>query len=175
MSAARTTRELLITTWAVAGVGLLFLEAIARIGVRTLRLLREGMDAWAWVALVLVVALFSYGEGYYALQRRFVPHVLARAVAFGTTASGCLTVISAPLHAMSLLGARRREVVRAWLGVALIALAIVVVRALPAPWRAIVDAGVTAALAWGLVALAIGFSRLFSGARQRSSKATERV
>jgi len=63
-----------ITTWAVAGVGLMLLEAVARMGVRTVRLLGEGLDAPAWVALVLVVAAVSYVEGYRALQKRFVPH-----------------------------------------------------------------------------------------------------
>jgi hypothetical protein len=76
-------RQLAITTWGVAGVALMLLEAVARMGTRTMHLLREGMGAPAWLALVLVVALFCYGEGYLALQKRFVPHVVARAVAFG--------------------------------------------------------------------------------------------
>jgi hypothetical protein len=159
-------RELAITTWAVAGVGLLFLEGVARLGMRTLRLLREGMDAPSWAVLVVVVALFCWGEGYLALQRRFVPHVIARAVECGRAATGCLPVLGAPLYAMSLVGVRPRELARAWLGVLLIVVAIVVVRGLPSPWRAIVDAGVTAALAWGLVALGLGLARVIASARK---------
>lgn len=166
MSSARRARELAITTWAVSGIGLLFLEGVARLGLRTIRLLQEGMAPSAWVALVVVVALFGYGEGYLALQKRFVPHVLARAAERGAVAAGCFPVLGAPLYAMSLVGAPRRELARAWLGVVLIAVAIVVVRELPSPWRAIIDAGVTAALAWGLVALVVGLARVIASARR---------
>lgn len=159
-------RGVAITTWAIAGVGLMLLEAVARMGARTLRLLGEGLDAPAWVALVVVVAFFSYVEGYRALQKRFVPHVVARAVALGARASGCLPVLGAPLHAMSLVGATHRELARAWLGVALIVAAVFLVRALPSPWRVIVDAGVTAALAWGLVALVVALARVLAGVRR---------
>ena len=165
MRPARTLREVAITTWALSGVGLMLLEAVARMGVRTVRLLREGLDAPACLALVLVVTLFCYAEGYRALQKRFVPHVVARAVAFGASASGCLPVLAAPLHAMSLMGATRRELARAWLGVALIVAAVFLVRALPSPWRGIVDAGVTAALVWGLVALVVALAKVLVGAR----------
>ncbi len=165
MRPARTTRERLITTWAVVGVGLMFLEAVVRMGLRTMRLLREGLDGPAWLALVLVVALFCYVEGYRALQKRFVPHVVARAIAFGSSASGCFPVLAAPLRAIALFGASRREVARAWLGVGLIVCAIFLVRALPAPWRVIVDAGVTSALAWGLVALGLELRRVLASAR----------
>jgi hypothetical protein len=175
MRPASTMRELAITTWAVSGVGLFFVEAVARLGARTVRLLRGGLDTTGWVALVVVVALFCYGEGYRALQRRFVPHVIARAVAFGTTGSGCLPLLGAPLHAMSLVGASRRDLVRAWVGVGLIVMAIVVVRALPAPWRGIVDAGVTAALAWGLVALGRGLVRVLASARREARTGLERA
>ncbi len=42
---------------------------------------------------------------------------------------------------------------RAWLGVALIVLAVLVVRGMPTPWRGIVDAAVAAALSSGLCAI----------------------
>ena len=169
----RAARRLAITTWAVAGVALMLLEAVVRMGTRTMHLVRDGLDTAAWLALVLVVALFCYGEGYLALQKRFVPHVVARAVAFGETASGCLPVIGAPLHALGLFGARRRELARAWLGVILIVVAILGVRALPSPWRAMVDAGVTAALAWGLVALVAAFGKVLASSREQGKKTLE--
>ena len=160
MKRPRAARELAITTWAVAGVALMLGEAVVRMGTRTLHLLRDGLAPPAWAALVVVVALFCYGEGYHALQKRFVPRVVARAVAFAETASGCLPLLGAPLFALGLVGASRRELLRAWLGVILIVVAIMGVRTLPSPWRAIVDAGVTAALAWGLVALVVALARI---------------
>jgi hypothetical protein len=57
---------------------------------------------------------------------------------------------------MSLVGAPRRTLARAWLGVALIVLAVLVVRSLPEPWRGIVDAAVAAALLVGLFAIVRG-------------------
>ena len=59
------------------------------------------------------------------------------------------------LEVACLLGGTRRELVRAWVGVGLITLAVFLVRALPMPWRAIVDAGVSSALLLGLCAGAI--------------------
>lgn len=150
-------RELVIATWAVVGVGLLLLECIVRLGARAVALVRAGLDGPMWLVLALVVAVFTYGEGYRALQRHFAPKVVARALDAGACLSGCLPVLAAPLYAMSLIGTEGRTLARAWGGVALIVLAALAVRALPAPWRGIVDAGVVSALTWGLIAIAVQF------------------
>ena len=152
-----SAREIGIAGWAVAGVCLLFLEGIVRLGARAVALVQGGLDGPEWLALVLVVALFTYGEGHRALERHFAPAVVARALSAGARLSGCLPVLAAPLHAMSLVGAERRALGRAWAGVALIVLAALGVRALPSPWRGVVDAGVASALAWGLVAIVAQF------------------
>jgi hypothetical protein len=47
--------------------------------------------------------------------------------------------------------------------VLLITAAIAFVRSLPYPWRGIVDGGVVAGLAYGLVSLAVTFVRALSG------------
>lgn len=168
-------RELVIATWAVVGVGLLLLEGIVRLGARAVALVRAGLDGPMWLALALVLAVFTYGEGYRALQRHFAPKVVTRALDAGARLSGCLPVLAAPLYAMSLVGADRRTLARAWAGVALIVVAACAVRALPTPWRGIVDAGVVSALAWGLVALAAQFTQALRapalGNRRSSSRA----
>lgn len=165
MSPVGTRRELAIASWAIGGVALTFVEAIVRMAARAVHLLGGEMDTPRWLCLIMVVALFCYGEGYRALQRRFVPHVVERAVGFSASASGCLTILSAPLHALSLVGANRRELARAWIGVGLIVGAVLVVRALPPVWRGLVDAGVAAALSWGLVALVTTFIRVLVAPR----------
>jgi hypothetical protein len=152
-----SARELGIAVWAVAGVGLLFLEGILRLGARAVSFVQGGLDGLEWLGLVLVVALFTYGEGHRALQRHFAPAVVARALSAGARLTGCMSVLAAPLHAMSLVGAERRVLARAWAGVALIVLAALCVRMLPMRWRGIVDAGVASALAWGLVAIVARF------------------
>jgi hypothetical protein len=43
----------------------------------------------------------------------------------------------------------------AWGGIALIVIAVFAVRAMPEPWRGIVDCGVCAALAWGFGAILV--------------------
>ena len=58
------------------------------------------------------------------------------------------------LARMSLVGAGKREMIRSWSLVLAILGAVVLVGRLPVPWRGIIDLGVTAALAWGLVAIA---------------------
>ena len=56
----------------------------------------------------------------------------------------------APLHAMGLIGGEPRTLVRSWLGVASVAVAVLVVRRLPDPWRGMIDLAVALALVWGV-------------------------
>ena len=114
--------------------------------------MRGGLDPVEWVAFLLLAAAFVYGEGVRALGRRWVPAVVARARELGPQSPLWQRVL-APLYAMSLVGASRVVLARAWVGVALIVLAVLVVRALPDPWRGIVDGAVALALSWGLVVI----------------------
>jgi hypothetical protein len=150
-------RQLVIAGWAVGGVLALLAEAISRLGARALAVVAAGLDAPHRLAFVVVVAAFAYGEGYLAMQRRFAPSVVARALDAGARSRGCFAVLGAPLHALTLVHAQRRELARAWLGVGLILTAMCVVRMLPDAWRGIVDAGVAAALSWGAVATSARF------------------
>ena len=54
---------------------------------------------------------------------------------------------------MSLVGGPAKRIIRAWLGTAAIVVAVVAVRALPDPWRGVVDFAVAAALGWGLACI----------------------
>jgi hypothetical protein len=63
----------------------------------------------------------------------------------------------APLYVVSLVQADKRALLRGWVGVALIVCAVFIVRALPEPYRGIVDAGVAVALAIGLGSLVFGY------------------
>lgn len=137
--------------WAATGVFLLFAFAVWRLGARGVDTLRGGLDPVEWTALVLLTAAFVYGEGYRALERRYVPYVLARARELD--GRPLWLRLAAPLYAMSLVGAPVRDTLRAWLGLGLIVLAVVIVQAFPAPWRGITDFAVAAALLWGMVAI----------------------
>lgn len=138
----------------MTGVAALFVEGVVQLGRRGIETIRGGLDPLEWIALALLVVAFVYGEGVRALARRWVPATIARAFELGP-ASPWSHKLLAPLHAMTLIGAPARALVRAWIGVALIVLAVFVVRALPEPWRGIVDFAVAGALAVGLAAIVV--------------------
>jgi hypothetical protein len=58
---------------------------------------------------------------------------------------------------LCLVHAERRVLWRAWISVALIVCAVLIVKALPEPYRGIIDAGVAVALAIGLGSLIQGY------------------
>jgi hypothetical protein len=143
----------------VAGVALSLGAAIFRLGKRALQLRERGLEPFEWAVFVVCALAFTYGEGYRALHLRFAPGVIARVAAL-TPASGLRVgrALLAPLYALGLIQRERAAVLRAWLSVALIVLAVVIVRELPEPWRGIIDASVTLALTIGLVSLLARFA-----------------
>jgi hypothetical protein len=137
-------------------VGLSIAEPVIRLGVRSLRTIGQGLSPAEWVALAIVVPALGWLEGHRALQRRFVPKLVERALRGGDELQG-FAVLGAPLYALSLAWADRRAMLRAWAGVAAIAGAVMLVRQLPSHARGIVDLGVAVALGWGLAALVVQF------------------
>lgn len=138
--------------WALLGVGLLFGTAAWRLGQRGIATMRAGLGPWEWSALAALTALFVYGEGIRALERRYAPWLIDRITRLPDEPRPVYRLL-APLYALALIGARRGTVARAWGGSAAIALAVLIVRAFPEPWRGITDFAVAAALVWGLVAI----------------------
>lgn len=144
--------------WGVAGVLALLSKAALSLGRRGLDTLQGGLEPFELVALVVLTTVFVYGEGVRALQGKWVPHVLGRLRGLGR-GSATLHRVLAPLYGMGLIGAPRRMLVRAWIGVLAIIAAVLVVRAFPEPWRGIVDFAVAAALVWGCGAVvSLGFA-----------------
>lgn len=144
-----------ITVWAGLAIVATFVEAIARLMTRAWTELSHGLSAGQWVALVVLTVTMTYVEGYRALQRRFVPSVVARACEAGR--DGRRWTVLAPLYAISLVGVPPRVAARSALGIVMIVICVILVRHLDAPWRGIVDASVGSALTWGGVALVAGF------------------
>ena len=140
------------TAWALAGVGSTLVIAVVRLSARGWETVTNGLSPIEWVVLALTSAVFFYGEGVMALERRWVPHVVKRARELRRK-SGAALRIGAPLYAMGLIGASPRKLIRTWLGVFAIVAAILIVRAFAEPWRGIVDLSVAGALAWGTIAL----------------------
>jgi hypothetical protein len=140
--------------WAVAGVAALFARASWQLGQRGAATIAAGLHPVEWLALAVLTGLFVYGEGYRALQRKWVPHLYIRVGQLAGERSAAYRLL-APLYAMSLIGAAPKAMLRAWLGVAAIICAVLVVSRLPDPWRGMVDVAVASALVWGLAALLI--------------------
>jgi len=136
----------------VLGVSALFSAAIWRLGGRGVTTIQAGLGGFEWVVLVLLTAVFVYGEGYRALDRQWVPGLIRRARALGHAGSAWLRLLG-PLYGMALIGVERPRMLRAWAGTVAIVGAVLLVRLFPEPWRGIVDFAVAAALAWGLVGI----------------------
>lgn len=145
-------RELVAPAWAVLGVSALFATASYRLGERGVGVIRDGLGGWEWMALAGLTLVFVYGEGFLALDRNWVPGLMRRARELREERSVVVRLL-APLYGLSLIGAPPAKLLPSWLGTVAIVGAILVIRALPDPWRGIIDFAVAAALAWGLVAI----------------------
>jgi len=139
--------------WGLFGVSLL-------IGWAVIRLTPVAVDAWRmpwglleWLVAVPWLVFMLVGEGYRGFQKGFAPRVAARA-RYLRDHPRPQHVLLAPLFCMGFIHAtRKRRIVSTAVTSGIIVL-ILVVRGLPQPWRGIVDLGVVAGLAWGLVAIA---------------------
>lgn len=149
--------------WSVSSFGLFVVavtlaEASLRLGARALVTVHAGLSLQEYAWLFVSVAAFGYGEGYRALHRRFVPHVIERAIELARSElRGVRGFALSGLYVLCLVHAERRVLLKAWLSVALIVCAVVIVKALPEPYRGIIDAGVAVALGIGLGSLILGY------------------
>lgn len=163
-STEENRRDDVAAWWAVAGVVLLFTNAFIRLGARGVVTMSAGLTGSQWFALVLLTIAFVYGEGVRALQMKYIPRLLQR-VRDVRHERRLLPRLLAPLHALMLIYAPARTLMRAWAGIAAITLAVIIIREFAEPWRGIIDFAVAAALAWAtLVLVARAFSMLRSDA-----------
>lgn len=161
---SRSLAGLAVATWGVGGVALLLGEAVWRLSETVVTILRrEGLTPAEGVAFAGWVVLIVYIEGYRAFQKRFSPRVVARALHLADHPRP-LHVALAPLYCMALIHAPRRRLITSWLLVAGIVGIILLVRALPPVYRAIIDGGVVCALAWGTAVMVVFFGRALAGA-----------
>jgi hypothetical protein len=148
----RPTRHEVSFVWGLLGVIALFSYAVVRLGARGVAAIAGGLSAFEWAALAALTAAFVYGEGVRALQRRWVPWVIARLELLHNEPRAWYRVL-APLHAMAFIGAPVRLIAAAWAGSIAIVIAVLIVSRFPDPWRGIVDFAVASALAWATFAL----------------------
>jgi hypothetical protein len=149
--------------WGIVGIVAMLLEAIARLVPLALSPLASGgLSVVEGAGFVASMAFFAFFEGYRGFQRAFSPRAVARAL-YLDAAAPLRDRLLAPLFCMALLTATRRRLVASWLLVGGIVGVILLVRLLPNPWRAMVDAGVVVGLSWGAVSLVVLYLRALLG------------
>lgn len=141
----------LATGWSLIGVAAVFGWAVYRLGARGLAAIENGLGPFEWVALVAFTVFFVYTEGVLTFDRKWIPGLVARSRRLRRESTALQLL--APLYGLCLVGRDWREVAKGWIGTTLIVTAVLIVRQFPPPWRGIVDFGVAAALAWGLISI----------------------
>ena len=150
---SREVAGVMAAVWGAAGLMALLGFAVARLTAVVL----DGLDAdWQWmhVATAAANAVFmAWSEGYRGFQLRLSPRGAAR-VKWLLENPSALRIALAPLFVLSYFGAPRRRIVATYALTLGIVVAIVLLHALPQPWRAALDIGVVIGLAWGMASFA---------------------
>ncbi len=135
--------------WGVGGVVLLLGFAIYRLVPFAAELLKEKLNIWQILILVVWCLVMVYSEGYKAFGQQFAPRVVARAQYLSRKATWRRAIL-APLFCVGYFGASRMRIISATALFAGIVLLIVIVHFIPQPWRGLIDVGVVLGLACGI-------------------------
>lgn len=153
----------LVTLWALLGVMTSLSSAIYRLSPWVIDAFTNHRLTGAQLAFVVGWTTFMcWTEGYKGFQLGFSPRVAARALAMGSERRP-LYVALAPLVAMGLLNSTLKQKLRTGGVICAVIVVVAFVRRLEQPWRGLVDVGVVAGLAWGLVTLVMWFIRGLRG------------
>jgi hypothetical protein len=152
-----------IVAWGVLGVVALIGQAIWRLTPLALEPIVARSLTPSQTALYGVgVILNAYAEGYRGFHKRFSPRVVARALHLARRPRP-LHVLFAPAFCMSLFHATTRGKLVAW-GITLGVITLVLlVRAVPQPWRGIIDGGVVVGLLLGGLSILYYLLQALSG------------
>jgi hypothetical protein len=143
----------LAAAWGVAGVSALLISAILRLApVASEALSSSTMTPAHWALVAAWIAAMAYFEGYRGFQLAFSPRVAARALHLSRHPTPVRAVL-APLFCMAYFAAPLRRRLVSFGVTAAVVVLVLGMRHVPQPWRGMVDAGVVAGLAWGLVSL----------------------
>jgi len=149
----------LIAIFAVSQVLAMVGSAIYRLTPLALEPILDGsLTPPLTVAMVMWVIFNAYAEGYRGFQKRFSPRTVARAAYLGENPRP-LDVLFALPFSMGLYFANRRQLIVSWVFLLGLAALITFVRALPQPYRGIIDAGVVIGLGWGALSLVYSLYR----------------
>ena len=152
-------RRKLIAAWGVGWVLWLLGRAVWKLTPLALEPWTQNLmsSGQKWLYLGWLV-LNAYAEGYRGFQKRFSPRVVSRAAYLGQNPTPLRVVLALPF-CMSLFHATRRQRWVSWIFIVVLVAVIIAVRALPQPWRGIIDGGVVIGLGWGMLVIVWLFAR----------------
>jgi hypothetical protein len=158
---------MLASAWGLAGAAALLVRAIwslARAGAHAFHASSGALASWQWGLLAAWTGAMCFFQGYLGLQRGFSSRVVARAFYLASQREPrLLDLVLAPLFCIGLVGASRRRQRTTLAVVSTMVLLVVAVSRVPQPYRGLIDIGVAAGLAWGLVALGVFAVRALLG------------
>lgn len=141
------------TVWGIGGWLLLLSQAIYRLTPLALEAIESGaIYGWRWALVIGWTAFMVYSEGYRGFWLQASPRVVARGFHLASEPSWTRKLL-APLFCMGLFGATRKRLIVSWCLYAGLVVVILAVRQIPQPWRGVIDFGVVAGLALGVLAV----------------------
>ena len=152
-------QRFLIVLWGLLGIFALVGRALWRLSEIALDgILNYPLQTWQWSVLIVWIIVNAYSEGYKGFQKKFSPRTVARAWHLADNPT-FIRVLLAPLYTMGFFHADRKTKITAYVVVLLVTVLVIVVSALPQPWRGIIDAGVVIGLGWGLLSILFIFAK----------------
>mgnify|MGYP001269411197 FL=1 len=156
-------RQRLLATWGVVCVLALLGNALYRLTPLAIEPWVEGqMSLWQKAVFVVWAVINAYTEGYRGFHQRFSPRVVGRAFHLGENPRPLDVVFALPF-VMSLYHAQKRQRMISWTFIVVLTLVILAVRALPQPWRGIIDGGVVVGLGLGALSVVYFYVRGLRG------------
>jgi|AntAceMinimDraft_17_1070374.scaffolds.fasta_scaffold27472_2 hypothetical protein len=139
--------------WGILGVLTILGFAVYRLAPIALAAFESGPFGWVeWVVFGLWMVFMVYAEGVKGFHRAFSPRVVSRARALMSHPHPAACIL-APFFCFGFFYATRKRMIVSWsLALGIVAL-ILLVRLLNQPWRGIIDFGVVAGLAIGMLSI----------------------
>lgn len=145
--------------WAIIGLTLLLIYAIARLAPRSREAISSGLSFSELIILVIWCSYMLFTEGYMGFQRQFSPRFASRMLYLFNNPRAS-RVLLAPLFCMGYVGATNKRKRTIWLLTLGIICLIVGLKYVGQPWRGIIDTGVILGLVYGLVSLYVSCVRV---------------
>ena len=137
--------------YGIAVFVVIIVGAIINLSSHVVQALQYDLSPMQWIVMVINVVLMAYYEGLKGFQRSYSPRLVARAKSLVNQRT-LRQLLLAPAFCMGFFDAPHRRVIAAYLLTVVILAFVFIFRALPQPWRGVLDVGVIVGLSWGLTA-----------------------